>query len=1149
MDAALDHNAIPALDLDAWGAVYNTRESGYWVDLWVKVVDHDGVAYDGSSHIVEATLWDATNQQLNFDSIQGSTVAYYGYGYSPEQPLAPGDYTITFTVTDPDGNTGTVDDVMTVLPLDPPDKTKFVPSNQYPVLQNVTASFDNVFVNGSLYEDFNVGSIGELDQGKWDYIDFDDVYIQDQELKITRGDCSGNCDSALHFIDPATINSIQADIGIDNVSSHAPMAGIEGVYYNNGTNDVYANIMVSKNELDDDHAVRYHVFELIFSGGLVSLNTLAEGELMTFDPGTTPTVTASIAWDGADFIFDADGNQAGYTAAGDILPVEDSFGRGKRLVIDLPVTAADTSPTFTWDPVPNANHYRVRIFNSTLSSTIWRGYYGAGTSYTMPPGILQPNSQYFYRIEARDAHSSMDTDNNSRAPDDDGDFAFWTGDESPDPFIDLDSTGVQTWNNSYTGPYLSFWIKVHDPQGVPENIQTVMVTLPDSTEVMLYPDMGSGTTSTSGYYSTSFFPPPTEDGTYTFTVIDKDDNVGTRSEDLTFDPIGFPDETSMSPAPFTVINETAVEFDWGDVSDAAFYRVEIYDIDYNRIYKFDTTESQYSLPAGFLKNGTLYRYRIVTRGEFFSQNVDNNSRSPWDYWGQFTFITTPLTGGVATPQMDLGDAGVSVRHFQKPDTGASAYMLQFDVDVTDMDGVPENIQSVRVTYPDFTTIDLRLDNLISSTEGSYWNLEMYDNLLDIQEGVYTIRVTDFDDNYDELTDDLVVNELPIPTNVTPGQDSTVSNTTPLIDWDDVSGAARYKVKIYDGNSTRHASNYLTASDYTVPGGILEAGHIYDYRIYAYRETAPGEDIDNYSIDQWWSSDRYHFTTSVPVGELPVAVDDDFVMDEGALTNLDLTNNDTDGDGDIDEASIVIRSDPTYGSIIVNANGTVDYTHDGSETLDDSFTYTIKDLADNTSNIALVNLTINIQNDAPEVDDIPDQTIDEGDTFVTINLDDYVSDEEDLDADITWTYIGETDLAVDITDRVATIIIPNTDWFGVETITFTATDSGTLFAEDDVIFEVLNVNDGPVVTNIPDQTIAEGETFLTINLDDYVSDVDNVDAEMTWTYSGTTELTVSIDVNRVATILSRMLTGTVRKRSRSAPPIPAHCMLRMRLHLQ
>ncbi len=162
-------------------------------------------------------------------------------------------------------------------------------------------------------------------------------------------------------------------------------------------------------------------------------------------------------------------------------------------------------------------------------------------------------------------------------------------------------------------------------------------------------------------------------------------------------------------------------------------------------------------------------------------------------------------------------------------------------------------------------------------------------------------------------------------------------------------------------------------------------------------------------------------------------------------------------------------------------------------------------------------TVNNVNDAPVVSDIPDQEIAEGGTFATIALDDYVDDIDNLDSEISWTYGGNTDLAVDITARVATITIPDADWVGSETITFTATDPGTLSDSDPATFTVTNINDAPVVSDIPDQSIDEGDSFATINLDDYVDDVDNLDSEMSWSYSGNTDLTVSIDLNRVATI--------------------------------
>jgi hypothetical protein len=55
--------------------------------------------------------------------------------------------------------------------------------------------------------------------------------------------------------------------------------------------------------------------------------------------------------------------------------------------------------------------------------------------------------------------------------------------------------------------------------------------------------------------------------------------------------------------------------------------------------------------------------------------------------------------------------------------------------------------------------------------------------------------------------------------------------------------------------------------------------------------------------------------------------------------------------------------------------------------------------------------------------------------------------------MTWTYSGNTALTVSIVARVATITIPNLDWYGAETITFKATDPGSLWDDDAAVFTV------------------------------------------------------------------------------------------------
>jgi hypothetical protein len=175
----------------------------------------------------------------------------------------------------------------------------------------------------------------------------------------------------------------------------------------------------------------------------------------------------------------------------------------------------------------------------------------------------------------------------------------------------------------------------------------------------------------------------------------------------------------------------------------------------------------------------------------------------------------------------------------------------------------------------------------------------------------------------------------------------------------------------------------------------------------------------------------------------------------------------------------------------------------------------------TSDVILGGTTCPTGNTAPIVADIPNQSIAEGGSFATINLDDYVADAESADNLITWgaTSASPNGFAVNInaTSRVATITFPGGDFNGSALFTFTATDPGSLSASDTARFTVTPVNDPPVVAGIPDQSLAFGANFATITLDNYVTDVDNSDAEMTWSYSGNTALTVSINASRIATI--------------------------------
>jgi hypothetical protein len=95
----------------------------------------------------------------------------------------------------------------------------------------------------------------------------------------------------------------------------------------------------------------------------------------------------------------------------------------------------------------------------------------------------------------------------------------------------------------------------------------------------------------------------------------------------------------------------------------------------------------------------------------------------------------------------------------------------------------------------------------------------------------------------------------------------------------------------------------------------------------------------------------------PANIAPVAVNDSGSVIEGGNVLLNLAANDTDADNGLDLTSIAIVSGPANGSLLDNNDGTVTYTHNGSATISDSFTYTIEDQSGAVSNTATVNITV------------------------------------------------------------------------------------------------------------------------------------------------------------------------------------------------
>ncbi len=125
------------------------------------------------------------------------------------------------------------------------------------------------------------------------------------------------------------------------------------------------------------------------------------------------------------------------------------------------------------------------------------------------------------------------------------------------------------------------------------------------------------------------------------------------------------------------------------------------------------------------------------------------------------------------------------------------------------------------------------------------------------------------------------------------------------------------------------------------------------------------------------------------------------------------------------------------------------------------------------------------NTPPVISGIPDQQLEEGGSPVLISLDEYVTDLQDLDQDITWTFrqIADTNLNITInTSRQLSAAPLDNDWYGSQTVVFTATDKGlngkyVKSCTDTVKFTVRPVNDAPLFTSTPVLTVDKGQNYI------------------------------------------------------------------------
>jgi len=281
----------------------------------------------------------------------------------------------------------------------------------------------------------------------------------------------------------------------------------------------------------------------------------------------------------------------------------------------------------------------------------------------------------------------------------------------------------------------------------------------------------------------------------------------------------------------------------------------------------------------------------------------------------------------------------------------------------------------------------------------------------------------------------------------------------------------------------------------------------DSLYYSLGETYVNVSIDeNNSVDvssptDWFGSNNVTFRAQDPVGALaedtilikvipindPPIIDDIpdyFIVHYDVDYIFDLTPYVSDKDNELEELFIVspgenIRTDPlkplkiilNYPQKLVGMEIPVALmVSDGSATANVNFIVKVTDSW------------------PPEIDkELPDISFYEDDMIMNaFNLDNFFSDK---DSDTLYFSYGQKNVNVTINSNCSVDFSAISHWYGVEIVTFRATDPSNAFVESLISVTVIPVNDPPVINPLPHQKGSVRNLFK-FDLTDFIEDIDN-----------------------------------------------------------
>ena len=202
----------------------------------------------------------------------------------------------------------------------------------------------------------------------------------------------------------------------------------------------------------------------------------------------------------------------------------------------------------------------------------------------------------------------------------------------------------------------------------------------------------------------------------------------------------------------------------------------------------------------------------------------------------------------------------------------------------------------------------------------------------------------------------------------------------------------------------------------------------------------------------------------PVNDPPTAANDSYSTNEDTALNVSAPGvlaNDNDPDGD--PLTATLQSGPTDGTLALNTDGSFTYTPNADFNGTDSFTYVAND-GTSDSNVATVNITINLVNDPPTAAN--DSYSTNEDTALNVSAPGVLANDNDPEGDpLTATLqSGPTDGSLALNIDGSFTYTPDAGFNGTDSFTYVANDGTSNSNLATVNITVNPVNDPPTAAN-------------------------------------------------------------------------------------